>query len=112
VSIGLARTRLLLVTLTEQGLSLPSIFCAEVAMPLVISDEALQEAGLTEGDALVEFACRLFDAEKMTLWSAAKLAGLSRVAFEQALRERKIAVYHPLADDLTDDLRALGCLGI
>ena len=51
-------------------------------MPLVISDEALQEAGLTEGDALLEFACRLFDAEKMTLWSAAKLAGLSRVAFE------------------------------
>ena len=52
-------------------------------MPLVISDEILHQAGLTEGDALLEFACRLFDADKITLWSAAKLAGLSRVAFEQ-----------------------------
>ena len=76
-------------------------------MPLVISDETLKEAGLTAGDALVEFACRLFDADKITLWSAAKLAGLSRVGFEQALRERKIAVYRPQASDLADDLSSL-----
>jgi predicted HTH domain antitoxin len=80
-------------------------------MPLVISDEALRDAGLTEGDALVEFACRLFDANKITLWSAAKLAGLTRVAFEQALRERKIAIYRPLPTDLADDLSALDRMG-
>ena len=81
-------------------------------MPLVISDEILREAGLTEGDALVEFACRLFDAGKMTLWSAAKLAGLSRVSFEQELRERKIAVYRPQSSDLADDLCAFDRLGV
>ncbi len=81
-------------------------------MPLVISDETLREAGLTEGDALVEIACRLFDADKITLWSAAKLAGLSRVGFEQALRERKIAVYRPQPSDLADDLVALDRLGV
>jgi predicted HTH domain antitoxin len=81
-------------------------------MPLIISDEALQEAGLKEGDALVEFACRLFDANRMTLWSAAKLAGLTRVAFEQALRERKIAVYRPQPSDLAEDLSALDRLGV
>jgi predicted HTH domain antitoxin len=84
----------------------------EVSMPLVISDETLREAGLTEGDALVEFACRLFGADKLTLWSAAKLAGLRRVAFEQALRERKIAVYRPQASDLADDLSSLERLGV
>ena len=52
-------------------------------MPLIIPDEALQEAGLSESDALVEFACRLFDAGKLTLWGAARLAGLSRVDFEE-----------------------------
>ena len=81
-------------------------------MPLVISDETLRDVGLTEGDALLEFACRLFDADKMALWSAAKLAGLSRVEFEQALRERKISIYRPKAGDLTDDLSALDSLGV
>ena len=52
-------------------------------MPLVISDETLHEAGLTASDALVEFACRLFDADKISLWQAARLAGLSLVEFEQ-----------------------------
>jgi predicted HTH domain antitoxin len=85
---------------------------AEVTVPLFISDETLQAAGLTEGDALVEFACRLFDAGRLPLWPAAKLAGLSRVAFEQALRERKIAEYRPKPSDLADDLRALDRLGI
>jgi predicted HTH domain antitoxin len=92
-------------------ISIPG-FGAEFIMPLNISDEALQEAGLTEGDALVEFACRLFDANRMTLWSAAKLAGLTRVAFEQALRERKIAVYRPQPSDLAEDLSALDRLGV
>jgi predicted HTH domain antitoxin len=81
-------------------------------MPLVISDKTLRDVGLTEGDALLEFACRLFDADKMPLWSAAKLAGLSRVEFEQALRERNIPVYRPKPGDLTDDLSALDSLGV
>jgi predicted HTH domain antitoxin len=85
---------------------------AEVAMPVVISDETLRAAGLTERDALVEIACRLFDAGKLAIWPAAKLAGLSRVALEQALRERQIAVYRPEPGDLADDIAALDRLGI
>jgi hypothetical protein len=34
------------------------------------------------------------------------------VAFEQALRERKIAVYRPLPSDLAGDLSALDRLGV
>ena len=44
----------------------------------------LRQAGLTERNALVEFACRLFDAGKITLWSAAQLAGLDRNGIEDA----------------------------
>ena len=50
-------------------------------MPVVISDETLRQAGLTEREAVVEIACRLFDAGKLALWPAAKLAGMSRVEF-------------------------------
>ena len=76
-------------------------------MPVVIPDETLQQAGLTEREALVEIACRLFDAGKLALWPAAKLAGLSRVEFEQALIDRKIPVYRPSLQDLADDVATL-----
>jgi predicted HTH domain antitoxin len=81
-------------------------------MPIVISDETLREAGLTEREAAVEIACHLFDTGKLALWPAARLAGLSRSDFEAALGLRKIAVYRPTVEDLADDLAALERLGL
>ena len=81
-------------------------------MPLVISDAELRDAHLNEREAKVEFACRLFEAEKLTLWSAAKLAGLSRVAFEEELRHRGIAAFRPSSAELKADLAALDKLGV
>jgi predicted HTH domain antitoxin len=81
-------------------------------MPLVIPDDALREAGLSENDALIEFACRLFEAGRLSLWGAAKLAGLSRVAFEDELLARRIPWLRPDEGDLADDLAALDRLGI
>lgn len=76
-------------------------------MPVVISDEALREVGLGERKALVEIACRLFDTGKLTLWSGAKLAALSRVEFERELGRRRIPIYRPTPQDLAEDLAAL-----
>jgi predicted HTH domain antitoxin len=76
-------------------------------MPVTIPDDVLREAGLSEREALIEIACRLFDASKLALWPAAKLAGLTRPEFEQELRQRKIAVYRPTLEDLSADLTAL-----
>ena len=80
-------------------------------MPLTISDEQLREAGLTAREALMEFACRLFDSGRLTLWGAARLTGLSRVEFESELRRRGIAIYRPTLQDLDDDLRGLDRIG-
>lgn len=80
-------------------------------MPVVIPDEALRQAGLDEREAVIESACRLFDAGKLALWPAARLAGLSRVEFEGELRARHIAIYRPTPQDLADDLDALDRLG-
>jgi predicted HTH domain antitoxin len=76
-------------------------------MPVVISDETLKQAGLTEGEALVEIACHLYDVGKLSLWPAAKMAGLRRSEFEQALIDRKIPVYRPTLEDLAEDLETL-----
>lgn len=79
---------------------------------VTIPDEVLRQAGLTEREALVEFACRLFDAGKVSLWSAARLSGLDRNGIEDALLERKIPIYRPTVDDLAQDLATLDRLGI
>jgi predicted HTH domain antitoxin len=80
-------------------------------MPVVIPDETLEAAGLTEREAVVEIACHLFDAGKLALWPAAKLAGMSRGEFEAELGRRKIAVYRPTVEDFANDLAALKRLG-
>ncbi len=81
-------------------------------MPLVVPDDALREAGLSENDALIEFACRLFEAGKLSLWGAARLAGRSRVEFEGDLLARQIPWLRPDEGGLADDLAALDRLGI
>ena len=79
---------------------------------LTIPDELLRQTGLTEREALIEFACRLFDARKISLWSAARLAGLDRNSLEDALLERNIPIYRPTVEDLAQDLATLDHLGI
>ena len=81
-------------------------------MPVVIPDDVLQQAGLSEPEAKTEIACRLFDAGVLTLWPAARCAGLSRAEFEAELRARSIAVYRPTAKDFQEDVEAIAKLGI
>jgi predicted HTH domain antitoxin len=76
-------------------------------MPVVISDETLKQAGMTEQEAIVEIACRLYDIGKLQLWPAAKMAGMSRGDFEQELMNRKIYVYRPTVQDFADDVATL-----
>ena len=73
-------------------------------MPVIIPDETLKQAGLTESEARIEIACRLFDADKLHLWPAARLARLSRDEFEAALISRGIAVYRIDDDYLKHEL--------
>lgn len=81
-------------------------------MPLTISDELLQSTGMSESEARVEIACRLFEAGKLTLWAAAKWAGLSRVDFEGQLLVRKIPLFRPTPEEVEAELTALDRLGI
>lgn len=76
-------------------------------MTLHLSEDILKQAGLTEQDVVIELACHLFDAERLPLWPAAQLCGMDRVAFEEELRKRKIAIYRPTVEDVLEDLRTL-----
>jgi predicted HTH domain antitoxin len=74
---------------------------------LRIPDDVLEKAGITEREAVLELACRLFETGRLTLFFAARLAGLSQPEFEDVLLERKIPIYRYTGDDLQNDLRTL-----
>lgn len=59
-------------------------------MPVTITDDMLTAAGLSEADARLEIACRLYDAGKLTLPEATRWAGVDRTQFETALLERNL----------------------
>jgi predicted HTH domain antitoxin len=79
---------------------------------LHIPDDVLKQAGLMEQEALVELACRLFQTGRLTLFFAARLAGMPQAEFEDVLLERKIPIYDYTADDLENDLRTLRAGGL
>jgi predicted HTH domain antitoxin len=80
-------------------------------MAIVLSDELLRATGMSEAEAKLEIACRLFDAGKLTVGHAAKFADVSEAAFEDALRQRKIPRYRYTEDMLNQDIATLKKLG-
>jgi predicted HTH domain antitoxin len=76
-------------------------------MPLTLSDEVLQQTGMSADEARVEIACRLFDAGKLALWPAAQLAQMTRVEFEGELMKRKIPIYRLTLEDFEMELETL-----
>lgn len=76
-------------------------------MTITIPDDILKQAALTEREALIELACRLYDANRLGLSAAAQLARLDRVGLEIELRKRSLPVWHVTAGDLADDAAAL-----
>ena len=74
---------------------------------LQIPNDVLKHAGITEGEAVVELACRFFETGRLTLYFAAQLAGLSQPEFEDMLLERNIPIYTYTENDLENDLATL-----
>ena len=81
-------------------------------MPLTIPDDILAATRMSEREALVEIACRLFDAGKLTRRAAVDWAGLTTAQFDEGLFARGIALYRPTTQDLAADLATLDRLGL
>jgi predicted HTH domain antitoxin len=81
-------------------------------MPLTIPDDVLRRVGLTEEEARVEFACRLFESGRIGLHAARALAGLTRAAMEDALLDRGIPIYHLTVEDVRRDVETLRRAGV
>ncbi|MCS7266287.1 MAG: UPF0175 family protein [Armatimonadetes bacterium] len=75
-------------------------------MGLLISDEILQAAGISEEELAREIAVLLFQQGRLTLAKASKLARMSRLQFQHLLASRQIPVHYDVAE-LEEDLRTL-----
>lgn len=79
-------------------------------MSLVIPDEFLQTAHMSEADLKLEIAILLFQQEKITLATASQFAGMDQLEFQRLLGSRKIPVHHGV-EEFRQDLRMLDANG-
>ena len=75
-------------------------------MSVVVPDDILRSARMTEEELRQEIAVLLFQKEKLTLAQASRLAGMPRLQFQHLLASREIPVHYDAAD-LDEDLKAL-----
>lgn len=75
-------------------------------MSLVIDNEILQTARMTEKELLQEIAIMLFEKEKLSLGQASKLAEMNLMQFQHLLASRSIAVHYGV-EDFEQDLETL-----
>ncbi|MBI4685940.1 MAG: UPF0175 family protein [Nitrospirae bacterium] len=75
-------------------------------MSILISDDILQSARLTEEELKQEIAVLLFQKEKLTLAQASRFAGMPRLQFQHLLASRKIPVHYDIAE-FEEDLKTL-----
>ena len=75
-------------------------------MSVIIPDEILHAARMTEAEFKQEIAMFLFEKNKLTLAQASRLAGVSRLQFQHLLASRQIPVHYDVAE-FEEDLRTL-----
>ena len=79
-------------------------------MSLVIPDEFLQMAHISEADLKLEIAILLFQQEKITLGTASQFASMNQLEFQRILGSRKIPIHYGV-EDFRQDLRTLEANG-
>lgn len=77
------------------------------AMAIIITDDLLSRAQLTEDEFLVDIACYLYDKKRLSMGKARALTGLNLIDFQKELSAREIDI-HYTEEDLNKDLKNLG----
>ena len=75
-------------------------------MSIIIPDDILQSARLTEAEVQQELAVALFQRDKLTLGQACRLAGMTRLPFQRLLASRLIPIHYGSAE-LQEDVMVL-----
>ena len=75
-------------------------------MSLLIPDEILQTAHISEAELKIEIAILLFQQEKITLGTASQFAEMNQLEFQRILGSRKIPIHYGV-EEFRQDLKTL-----
>ena len=75
-------------------------------MSVLITDDFLQTAHISEADLKLEIAIMLFQQEKITLGTASQFAGMNQLEFNRILGSRKIPIHYGV-EEFRQDLKTL-----
>ena len=78
---------------------------------LVISEEVLKKANVTAQELREEIAVFLYAQKKFSLGQASDFLGITRLAFQKMLADRKIPIHYGV-EDLHKDLETLKSLNL
>ena len=67
-------------------------------MSVLISDDILRSAHVSENELRREIAVMLFSSNRLTLGQASELCGLSQFEFQNILGERKIPIHYDIEE--------------
>jgi len=76
-------------------------------MALIITDDTLRQANLSEQELLIDLACYLYEKQRLSMGKARILAGLNLLDFQRELAKRDIDLHYSEAD-FEQDMRNLG----
>ena len=79
-------------------------------MSVVIPDNILQAAGMSEAELKLEIAIMLYQQRKLSTGKAHRLAGMNLIEFQRELASRGICVNYDV-EDFQADLKTLRKLG-
>ena len=79
-------------------------------MSLVISDELLKAAKISEDELMQEIVLLLFQQDKLSLGKASHLLGMSQIEFHKLLANRKICLHYDV-EEFREDIKSLRVRG-
>ena len=80
-------------------------------MSVVIPDDILQAAGISEAELKLEIAIMLFQQEKISIGKARRLAGMNLIEFQREIASRGICIHYDV-EEFEADLKTLREMGI
>ena len=79
-------------------------------MAVLIPDDILQAAELSEAQLKLEIAIMLFQQDKISIGKARSLAGMHLLEFQKEISDRGICIHYDV-EDFEEDIKTLKTLG-
>jgi len=79
-------------------------------MSVIIPDDILQSARMSEAELKLEIAIMLFQEDKISIGKARNLAGMSLLEFQREIAQRGICIHYDV-EEFEEDIKTLRGLG-